>query len=179
MAWSCSCGADCPVEVRRPSARGHQNRAAFCRISSSSLAARSRSRAEAFRSNRWAARAGPAALEQPSEGSSHPWEGSVANFAAGGLPVGLRGNDRAGVSMGLGNCFKGPQFTAEAILRAVRWYLMLPVSYRDLELMLLDRGVEVATRRSFDGSRPTQRSLKSEPAAFATAPGGWTKPTFG
>ena len=25
----------------------------------------------------------------------------------------------------------------------VRWYLMVPVSYRDLELMLLDRGVEV------------------------------------
>jgi IS6 family transposase len=25
----------------------------------------------------------------------------------------------------------------------VRWYLMFPVSYRDLELMLLDRGVEV------------------------------------
>ena len=43
----------------------------------------------------------------------------------------------------LGNCFKGRQFTAEAILWAVRWYLMFPVSYRDLELMLLDRGVEV------------------------------------
>jgi transposase-like protein len=25
----------------------------------------------------------------------------------------------------------------------VRWYLMFPVSYRDLELMLADRGVEV------------------------------------
>jgi transposase, IS6 family len=29
------------------------------------------------------------------------------------------------------------------ILWAVRWYLMFPISYRDLELMLLDRGVEV------------------------------------
>jgi transposase, IS6 family len=45
--------------------------------------------------------------------------------------------------MGLGNCFKGRQFTTEAILWAVRLYLMFPVSYRDLELMLLDRGVEV------------------------------------
>src|ERR1700719_2139106 len=45
--------------------------------------------------------------------------------------------------MGQGNCFKGRQFTAEAILCVVRWYLMFPVSYRDLELMLLDRGVEV------------------------------------
>ncbi len=39
--------------------------------------------------------------------------------------------------------FKGRQFTAEVILWAVRWYLMFPMSYRDLELMLLDRGVEV------------------------------------
>jgi len=39
--------------------------------------------------------------------------------------------------------FKGRQFTAEVILWAVRWYLTFPISYRDLELMLLDRGVEV------------------------------------
>jgi IS6 family transposase len=39
--------------------------------------------------------------------------------------------------------FKGRQFTAEVILWAVRWYLMFPVSYRDLELMLMDRGVKV------------------------------------
>src|SRR5258708_7523644 len=39
--------------------------------------------------------------------------------------------------------FKGRQFTAAVILWAVRWYLMFPISYRDLELMLLDRGVEV------------------------------------
>ena len=40
--------------------------------------------------------------------------------------------------------FNGRQFTAEVILWAVRWYLMLPVSYRDLELKLADRGVEIA-----------------------------------
>src|ERR1700691_2398416 len=45
--------------------------------------------------------------------------------------------------MGLNRGFKGRQFTAEVILWAVRWYLMFPISYRDLELMLLDRGVEV------------------------------------
>ena len=65
--------------------------------------------------------------------------------------------------MGLGNCFKGRQFTAEVILWAVRWYLMFPVSYRDLELMLLDRGVEVDHTTIFR-SRPTQRSLKSQSA---------------
>src|SRR6195952_1437262 len=42
-----------------------------------------------------------------------------------------------------GKEFKGRQFTAEVILWAVRWYLMFPISYRDLELMLMDRGVEV------------------------------------
>jgi transposase-like protein len=43
-----------------------------------------------------------------------------------------------------GQSFKGRQFTAEVILWAVRWYLMFPISYRDLELMPQDRGVEVA-----------------------------------
>jgi transposase-like protein len=40
--------------------------------------------------------------------------------------------------------FKGRQFAAEVILWAVRWYLMFPISYRNLELMLQDRGVETA-----------------------------------
>jgi transposase-like protein len=40
--------------------------------------------------------------------------------------------------------FKGRQFTTEVILWAVHWYLMFPMSYRDLELMLADRGVEIA-----------------------------------
>jgi transposase-like protein len=39
--------------------------------------------------------------------------------------------------------FKGWQFAAEVILWALRWYLMLPVSYRDLQLMLADRGAVV------------------------------------
>ena len=42
-----------------------------------------------------------------------------------------------------GKEFKGRQFTAEVILWAVRWYLMFPISYCDLELMLQDRGVAV------------------------------------
>src|SRR5918994_2780440 len=42
-----------------------------------------------------------------------------------------------------GGSFKGLKFTAEVILWAVRWYLMFPISYRDLELMLADRGVNV------------------------------------
>ena len=50
---------------------------------------------------------------------------------------------RQAVQVSPDQSFKGRQFTAEVILWAVRWYLMFPISYRDLELMLLDRGVEV------------------------------------
>src|SRR4051794_41918599 len=39
--------------------------------------------------------------------------------------------------------FRGFRFPAEIILWAVRWYLQFPVSYRDLERMLADRGVVV------------------------------------
>jgi transposase-like protein len=39
--------------------------------------------------------------------------------------------------------FRGFRFPAEVILWAVRWHLKFPVSYRDLERMLADRGVEV------------------------------------
>ncbi|QRM33604.1 IS6 family transposase [Microvirga sp. VF16] len=41
------------------------------------------------------------------------------------------------------NPFKGRQFTAEIIQWAVRWYLQFPISYRDLERMLSDRGIQV------------------------------------
>ena len=47
--------------------------------------------------------------------------------------------------------FKGRQFIAEVILWAVRWYLMFPISYRDLELMLADRGVDVDHTTIFRG----------------------------
>src|SRR3712207_3542634 len=47
------------------------------------------------------------------------------------------------VAVKQGQSSKGRQFTAEVILWAVRWYLMFPISYRDLELMLQDRGVTV------------------------------------
>ncbi len=39
--------------------------------------------------------------------------------------------------------FKERHFTSEMILWALRWYLAFPVSYRDLALMLSDRGVSV------------------------------------
>jgi IS6 family transposase len=53
------------------------------------------------------------------------------------------GSAGCGATLVAGQAFKGRQFTDEVILWAVRWYLMFPVSYRDLELMLSDRGVAV------------------------------------
>jgi transposase-like protein len=47
------------------------------------------------------------------------------------------------VKAGKKNPFKGRQFAAEIILWAVRWYLQFPISYRDLERMFSDRGIQV------------------------------------
>jgi transposase-like protein len=47
------------------------------------------------------------------------------------------------VTEGKKNPFKGRQFTAEIILWAIRWYLQFPISYRDLERMFSDRGIQV------------------------------------
>src|SRR4051812_38909692 len=46
-------------------------------------------------------------------------------------------------SMTTARAFRGFRFPAEVILWAVRWYLQFPISYRDLEAMLADRGVGV------------------------------------
>src|SRR3712207_6311037 len=39
--------------------------------------------------------------------------------------------------------FKGRHFEATLILQAVLWYLRYPLSYRDIEELFLERGVEV------------------------------------
>jgi transposase-like protein len=45
--------------------------------------------------------------------------------------------------MSTARAFRGFRFPAEIILWAVRWYLQCPISSRDLEQMLADRGVQV------------------------------------
>ncbi len=47
------------------------------------------------------------------------------------------------MAMGQHGSFKGRHFTSEVILWALRWYLAFLISYRDLALMLSDRGVAV------------------------------------
>ena len=41
------------------------------------------------------------------------------------------------------NLFKWRHFEAEIILLCVRWYLRYPLSYRDVEEMMLERGLHV------------------------------------
>ena len=47
------------------------------------------------------------------------------------------------MAKGRDGSFKGRHFTSEVILWALRWYLAFPISYRDLAVMLADRGVMV------------------------------------
>jgi len=63
--------------------------------------------------------------------------------------------------MGRGGCFKGRQFTAEVILWAARWYFQFPISYRDLELMLQDRGISVDHTTIFRWIQAYQAAEKS------------------
>ena len=47
------------------------------------------------------------------------------------------------VGRGLPSAFAGFRFPAEVIVVAVRWYLRYGLSYRDVEELLAERGVEV------------------------------------
>jgi len=69
---------------------------------------------------------------------------------------------QCGAAVVQGEAFKGRQFTGKVILWAVRWYLMFPVSYRDLELMLEDRGVNV------DLPSSTRRGTPSHPLTLGS-----------
>ncbi|GHB50237.1 hypothetical protein GCM10007094_44390 [Pseudovibrio japonicus] len=51
--------------------------------------------------------------------------------------------------------FKYRQFQGEIILWAVGWYCKYGISYRDLEEMLSERGVDVDTRPSTAGFSTT------------------------
>jgi len=51
------------------------------------------------------------------------------------------------------SAFAGFRFPAEVIVVAVRWYLRYGLSYRDLEELLVERGVEVDHVTVFRGVR--------------------------
>ena len=50
--------------------------------------------------------------------------------------------------------FKGSQFEREIILWGVRWYVAYPMSYRQLEEMMGERGVTVAGLTLHEVNKP-------------------------
>jgi transposase, IS6 family len=63
--------------------------------------------------------------------------------------------------------FKWRHFEAEIILLCVRWYLRYPLSYRDLEEMMLERGLHVdptTIYRSRAALRPRMREARPSPS---------------
>jgi len=48
-------------------------------------------------------------------------------------------------------CYSGYRFPPDVIQRAVWMYLRFTLSYRDVEDLLVERGIEVRTRRSAGG----------------------------
>jgi transposase, IS6 family len=57
--------------------------------------------------------------------------------------------------------FKWRHFQAEIILLCVRWYLRYPLSYRDLEEMMLERGLHI-DHTTIYRSRPMLRTRTGE-----------------
>ena len=55
----------------------------------------------------------------------------------------MRRNRRAGPLVQVRAAFTGFRFAPEVILPAVRWYLRYGLSYRDLEELLAERGIDV------------------------------------
>jgi hypothetical protein len=51
------------------------------------------------------------------------------------------------VSAAESSAFKGFRFPPEVIVLAVRWYLRFGLSYRDVEELLTERGIEVDPRQ--------------------------------
>ena len=52
------------------------------------------------------------------------------------------------------SAFAGFRFPAEVIVVAVRWYLRYHLSYRDIEELLVERGIEVEGPRIFRTENP-------------------------
>jgi transposase-like protein len=61
--------------------------------------------------------------------------------------------------------FKWRHFQAEIILLCVRWYLRYPLSYRDLEEMMLERGLHI-DHTTIYRSRSMLRARTGETLSF-------------
>ena len=79
--------------------------------------------------------------------------------------------------------FKGAHFVRDIILTCVRWYLAYPLSYRQVEELMQERGVtvdHVTVKRWVLKYCPHRgRRCSTVGSALSGAAGGWMKPTFG
>jgi putative transposase len=75
--------------------------------------------------------------------------------------------------------FKGSHFERDVILWGVRWYVAYPISYRQLEEMMEDRGVEVdhsaLNRWVLKHARYLSRNFERASVKWVAA-GEWTRP---
>ena len=82
--------------------------------------------------------------------------------------TGMRGRN------GSGQVVQGAAVHHRGDLWAVRWYLMFPISYRDLELMLLDRGLEADHTTIFRGIQAYAAELEKRIRPYLrTSNGSW------
>jgi transposase-like protein len=78
------------------------------------------------------------------------------------------------------SAFKGFRFPREIIVLAVRWYLRYGLSYRDLEELLAERGVEVdhvSVYRWCSVSRRCSWMRRGDAATRSVTVGSWMKRT--
>jgi transposase-like protein len=75
--------------------------------------------------------------------------------------------------------FKGSHFERGVILWGVRWYVAYPISYRQLEEMMVDRGVQVDHSTSIVGCSSMFHCLSrnfGRASVQWVAVGEWTGP---
>ena len=75
--------------------------------------------------------------------------------------------------------FKGSHFERDVILWGVRWYVAYPISYRQLEEMMDERGVEVdhSTLNRWGSNTFRCWRRNSARASVRSGPvGDWTRP---
>jgi transposase, IS6 family len=76
--------------------------------------------------------------------------------------------------------FKGFRFPPEIIVLAVRWYLRYGLSYRDLEELLVERGIEVdhvTVSGGCSASRPFLRMRRGRVVTRSVIVGSWMRRT--
>jgi IS6 family transposase len=78
------------------------------------------------------------------------------------------------------SAFAGFRFPSDVIVLAVRWYLRFGLSYRDVEDLLAERGIEVYHVTVYGGCSGSRRCWPRPPDPAVTVleiAGSWTRPT--